>query len=230
MLRIKGSVHVDDRRADEARQFVRRIEESLDRTPGQLPVDGLDRISAADRTATVTCVVGADGDFVDLSIGTDWWYTLGAPGVAAAVLDALQFAQHKAMLAMALLRRHGRPAPSAPAAAAFGQQEPAHRPAGDAWAEWAGAAAKTERGYALMESADRIVELRDSPQPRIIAGPGGLFRLWLVGFTVTHAEVRAEALAPSDGDRLADDVRAALRQATREQDPASWFAAEGTHR
>jgi hypothetical protein len=230
MLHTTRAASRDGHRVDEAREFVRRLERSLAHTAHHVPVDGLDRISATDRTATVTCVVDARGTFVDVSIGADWWHTVGPTAVASAVIEALQFAQDKAMLAMTVLRRSGRANPaSAPREDPVRGDASSHRPR-DVWAEWSAAEANVERGYALMRTADRVVELRDSPQPRTISGPRGLFRLGLVGFTITHAEVDPHGLSPADTDRLAQDARDALRQATREQDPAYWFAAEETRR
>jgi hypothetical protein len=220
----------DDPRSDQTRHFVRQLEESLARTPRDRPIDGLDRISATDQTATVTCVVDVRGDFVDLSIGRDWWYTVGPTAIAPAVLDALQAAQDKAMLAMALLRHQGRPIPSSAAEHPFDSDREWSRPPRDTAEEFASAEAKVERGYAFMKRVDRVVELRDSPQPRTISGPRGLFQLRLVGFTITQGEVRLHGLSAEDTDRLADDAREALRQATREQDPAYWFAGEGLQR
>jgi hypothetical protein len=231
MLHTTRAASRDNHRADEARRFVRGLEQSLARTPHHLPVEGLDRISATDRTATVTCVVDVRGTFVDLSIGTDWWHSVGPTAIASAVLEALQFAQDKAMVAMTLLRRRGIPIPASASPhspSSPGEASP-HRPR-DAWAEWAAAEAKVEHGYTLMKIADRVVELRDSPRPRTISGPHGLFRLDLVGFTITHGEVNLHGLSPADTDRLADDARDALRQATREQDPTYWFAGEETRR
>lgn len=229
MLHTSRAVSRDDPRVDRARRFVRELEESLARTPRQVPLDAVERVTGTDRTDTVTCVVDARGEFLDLSIGSDWWYTAGPSGIADAVLDALKFAQDKAMLAMAVLRRHGRPVPAAPPDDPFRSDQRSGSPR-DAWAEWAAAEAKVERGYTLMEVADRVVELRDSPRPRSISGPRGLFRLHLVGFTVTGGEVDVDRLAPADTDLLTDDARAALRQAGREQDPAYWFAGEGGRR
>jgi hypothetical protein len=232
MLHTSRTVSRDDPRLDHARRFVRELEDDLARTPRYLPVEGLDRISGTDQTGTVTSVVDARGDFVDLSIGSDWWYTVGPSGVASAILDAVQFAQDKAMLAMALLRRHGRPTSPDPSADdPFRRDEfAASWSPRDAWAEWAAAEADVERGYSLMDAADRVVETRDSPEPRTISGPLGLFQLRLVGFTVVSAEVNAHRIAPEDADLIADDARAALRQATREKDPTYWFSGEGTRR
>lgn len=229
MLHTRRAAGRDAPRVDEARYFVYDLEETLARTPHGLPVAGLDRISATDRSDTVTCVVDVRGEFVDLSIGGDWWHTVGPTGIASAVLDALRAAQERAMLASALLRRHGRAIPASTAADPFGSGEEPGPPA-DIAAEWAAAQAKVEQGYTLMRRADRVVELRDSPQPRTISGPRGLFRLTLVGFTVTQGEVNPHGLSPADTDRLTDDARAALRQATRELDPAYWLSGEGTRR
>ncbi|MEV1287957.1 hypothetical protein [Micromonospora sp. NPDC049679] len=206
------------------------MEESLSRVPANRPVDGLERISATDRTATVTCTVDARGEFVDLGIGADWWYSVGPSGIASAILDALQFAQDKAMLARMTLRRRGRQVPAAPRDDPFSAGDSASGPSRDAWAAWAAAEAKVERGYALMTIADRVAELRDSGQPRSISGPSGLFRLHLVGFAITGSEVDVQSLSELDTDRLAEDARAALRQASREQDPAYWFVGEGARR
>jgi hypothetical protein len=227
MLNISRGVSRDDLWLEQARRFVRQLEESLALTPRHLPVAGLERISATDRTATVTCVVDAHGKFLDLTIGSDWWYTVGPSGIDLAILDALQLAQDKATLAMAVLRRNGRDVPAKRPDDPFRPGEPPSRPPPDVWAELAAAEAKVEHAYSIMKIADRIVELRDSPQPRTISGPRGLFRLHLVGFTITGSDVN---LAPADTDRLAEDARAALRQATREQDPAYWFAGEGARR
>jgi hypothetical protein len=227
MLHTARAAGRDGHRVDEARRFVRELEQSLARTSRHLPVKGWDRLSATDRTATVTCLVDGRGDFVDLRIGPDWWLAVGPSVIASAVLEALQSAQDKAMLAMTLLRRRGLATPaSAPLSP---RTDPPQRPR-NAWAEWAAAEANVERGYALMTIADRVVELRDSPQPRTIDGPRGLFRLGLVGFTITHAEVNLHGLSAADTERLAEDARDALRLATREQDPAHWFATEGTRR
>jgi hypothetical protein len=229
MLHTRRAASRDDPRVDQARHFVHRLQESLAGTPRRLPVDGLDRITATDRTATVTCVVDVRGTFVDLSVGPDWWHTVGVMGFGPAVLDAVQFAENKAMLAMALLRRHGRPAP-APTGSAFLVADPAPNAPEGASAEWAAAQAKVERGYTLMKLADRVAEVRDSPQPRTISGPRGLFRLRLTGFTVTHAEVTSPGLSTADTDGLTEDARAALRQATWEQDPAYWLTGQETRR
>jgi hypothetical protein len=232
VLHTTRTVSRDDPRFDQARRFVRGLEEDLASTPRYLPIEGLERITGTDETGTVTCVVDARGDFVDLSIGFDWWYTVGPSGVASGILDALQFAQDKAMLAMALLRRDGRPTSPDPSA-----DDPFLRDGTadswsprDAWAEWAAAEAKVERGYALMDVADRVVDMRDSPEPRTISGPLGLFHLRLVGFTVQSAELNSHRIVPEDADRIADDARAALRQATREKNPTYWFSGEGTRR
>ncbi|MEU7906940.1 hypothetical protein [Actinoplanes sp. NPDC049118] len=230
MLHTGRAAGRDALRADQARHFVRELEETLAHTPNGSPVVGLDRISAADRTATVTCVVDVRGEFVDLSIGGDWWHTVGPAGIASAILDAVRAAQERAMLAAALMRRQGRTIPSSMQGDPFGFGEAQPDPPADIAAEWVAAQAKVERGYTLMRRADRVIEFRDSPQPRTIAGPRGLFRLTLVGFSVTHSEVNPHGLSPSDTDRLADDAREALRQATREQDPAYWLSGEGTRR
>ncbi|GAA3772007.1 hypothetical protein GCM10022225_69190 [Plantactinospora mayteni] len=222
MLQTSRTVTPDDPRLDQARRFVRQLEESLASTPRHLPVDGLDRIGGDDQTGTVTCVVDARGDFVDLRVRSDWWYTLGPSGVASAILDALQYAQDKAMLAMAVLRRHGRTLPAPPTGDRFQHDEFAARP-GDIWAEWGAAEARVQRGYDTMAAADRVVETRDSAEPRTISGPRGLFHLTLVGFTVASAEVNPR-IAARDADAIADDARATLRQATREKDPTYWFS------
>lgn len=232
MLHTSRTVSRDDPRLDQARRFVRELEEDVARTPRYLPVEGLDRISGTDQTGTVTSVVDARGDFVDLRIGSDWWYTVGPSGVAVAILDALQFAQDKAMLAMNLLRRHGRQLPPETSADdPFRHDEFASSGTPtDAWAEWAAAEAKVERGYVLMDTADRVAEMRDAPEPRTISGPQGLFHLRLVGFAVESAEVNSHRIVPEDADRIADDARAALRQAAREKDPTYWFSGEGARR
>jgi hypothetical protein len=223
MLHTSHTVTPDDSRLDQARRFVRQLRDSLESTPRYLPVEGLDRILGADQTGTVTCVVDIRGDFVDLSIRSDWWHTVGPSGIAPAVLDALQFAQDKAMLAAALLRRHDRPvSPDPSARKPFARHEVAAPPA-DAWAEWAAAEAQVERGSDFMAVADRLVETRDSAEPKIISGPRGLFHLRLVGITVASAEV-SPRVAPEDADGIADDARAVLRQATREKEPTYRFA------
>ncbi|MBE1492168.1 hypothetical protein [Plantactinospora soyae] len=232
MLHTSRTVSRDDPRLDQARRFVRELEDDLARTPRYLPIEAIDRISGTDQTGTVTCVVDARGDFVDLSIGSDWWYTVGPSGVGAGILDALQFAQDKAMLAMALLRRNGRQTSADPPADESSRDDEADSSWSprDAWAEWAAAEAKVDRGYALMEVADRVAQLRDSPEPRTISGPLGLFHLRLVGFTVVSAEINSHRIAPDDADRIADDARAVLRQATREKDPTYWLSGEGARR
>ncbi|MEO3925147.1 hypothetical protein ABGB07_14945 [Micromonosporaceae bacterium B7E4] len=229
MLQTSRTVSPDDPRLDQARRFVRQLEESLAGTPRHLPVEGLDRIPGDDQSGTVTCVVDARGDFVDLRVGSDWWYTVGPSGVASAILDALQYAQDKAMLAMAVLRRHGRTPPPPSTEDPFPPDDGSAARPGDVWAEWGAAEARVERGYDVMAAADQFVDTRDSAEPRTVSGPRGLFHLRLVGFTVASAEV-SPRIAPEDADAIADDARAALRQATREKDPTYWFSGEGSRR
>jgi hypothetical protein len=55
-------------------------------------------------------------------------------------------------------------------------------------------------------------------------GPSGWCRVHLIGFKITGCDVHVEMFSPPDGNDLADDIQAALLQASREQDPAYWSA------
>ncbi|MEV4641318.1 hypothetical protein AB0J80_28645 [Actinoplanes sp. NPDC049548] len=197
-------------------------------TPRDQPVDGLDRIPGSDASDTVTCYVDVRGEFVDLSLRSDWWYTLGPSGIASAVLDALAFAQEKSLVASTLLEQYGRRAGVRDDNPYTFLQGPDTPYPADPEAEVAEAYAKVRRTASIVDAADRIGRMRDSAQPRVIAGPRDLFRLTMAGFDLRQADVNENALSAADADQLAEDARAALVQATREKDPRYWFSREVT--
>jgi hypothetical protein len=228
MLKTKRTIAPDDPRLTDARQFAGQLQNTIAMTPRDQPVAGLDRIAGADASDTVTCYVDARGEFVDLSLQSDWWYTVGPSGIASAVLDALTFAQEKSLVAAAILDHHGRSAQvSGPNPYTFLEGHDGS-PAPDRATEVAEAYAKVARTAAIVDAADRIVRMRDTAQSRVIAGPRGLFRITMAGFELEQANVDENALSASDADWLADDARAALAQATREKDPRYWFSQEVT--
>ncbi|MEV6600772.1 hypothetical protein AB0M36_28580 [Actinoplanes sp. NPDC051346] len=223
---MKRTIAPNDPRLSDARRFAEHLQHTIAETPRDQSVGGLDRIPGADAGDTVTCYVDVRGEFVDLSLRSDWWYTVGPSGVASAVLDALAFAQEKSLIAMAILERHGR-------LADVRQENPytfLHTPdapyPADPEAEIAEAYAKIRRTVAIVDAADRISRMHDTAQQRIVAGPRGLFRVTMAGFELQQADVDQGALSAADADLLAEDAREALRQATREKDPRYWFSRE----
>jgi hypothetical protein len=226
MLRTKRTVARDDPRLPDARHFAEQLQDTIARTPRGQPVGGLDRIPGADVSDTVTCFVDVRGEFVDLTLRSDWWYTVGPAGIASAVLDALGYAQEKSVAALAILEHYGRRAdPREQNPYTFLQT--ADGPAAtDPESEVAEAYAKVRRAASIVDAADRIRRVRDTGQQRVIAGPRGLFRLTMAGFALSHAEVDQGALSAADADLLAEDARAALVRATRENDPRYWFSRE----
>jgi len=228
MLKTKRTIAPDDPRLSDARHFAEQLRNTIAATPRDQLVGGLDRIPGADASDTVTCYVDAHGEFVDLSLRSDWWYTVGPPGVASAVLDALAFAQEKSLVAMAILEQYGRRAGAREENPyTFLQAEDAPYPI-DSEAEVAEAYAKLRRTASIVDAADRIGRMRDTAQQRVIAGPRGLFRVTMAGFDLLQADVNEDALSAADSDLLAEDARAALVQATREKDPRYWFSREVT--
>ncbi|GAA2564232.1 hypothetical protein GCM10010435_40630 [Winogradskya consettensis] len=226
MLKTKRTIAPDDPRAPDARHFAERLRNAVANTPRDLPVDGLDRIPGADVSDTVTCFVNVHGDFVDLNLQSDWWYTVGPSGVAAAVLDALAFAQEKSSIAMAILGHYHRRVEERddnPFSFLQTADVPYSR---DPESEIAEAYEKVRRTASLVDVADRMSRRRETAQQRVIAGPRGFFRLTMAGFELQHADVDENALSASDAGLLAEDARAALVQATRENDPRYWFARE----
>jgi len=224
MLKTQRAIAPDDPRLPDARQFAEQLQRKAASTPPGQPVDGLDRIPGADASDTVTCFVNLHGDFVDLSLRSDWWYSLGPSGIAAAVLDALVFAQQKSVFAMAVLDRHGRRAETRGENPYTFLQAPDSPHPGDPEAEVAEAYAKLRRTASIVDAADRIGRMRDTAQRRVITGPRGLFQVTTAGFGLQQADVNA--LSAADADLLAEDARAALLQATRETDPRYWFSRE----
>ena len=226
MLKTGRRIAPDDPRLADARQFAGQVQNTIAVTPRDQPVEGLDRIAGADVTDTVTCFVDARGEFVDLSVRSDWWYTVGPSGIAPAVLDALVFAQEKSVAATMILEHYGRPAGTREENP-FAFLQAVDMPySADPESEVAEAYAKVRRTASIVDAADRIGRLRDSGQQRVIAGPRGLFRVTMAGFQLVQVDVDQSALSASDADLLAEDARAALVRATRENDPRYWFSRE----
>ncbi|GAA2511481.1 hypothetical protein [Winogradskya humida] len=226
MLKTKRTIAPDDPRVPGARHFAERLRNTVANTPRDLPVDGLDRIPGADVSDTVTCFVNVHGDFVDLSLQSDWWYTVGPSGVAAAVLDALAFAQEKSSIAMAILGHYGHRAEER-SENPFTFLQAAEAPHySDPESEIAAAYDKVRRTASIVDVADRMSRRRDTAEHRVVTGPRGLFRLTMAGFDLQHADVDENALSAADAGLLAEDARAALVRATRENDPRYWFARE----
>jgi hypothetical protein len=226
MLKTGRRIAPDDPRLGDARQFAEHLQNTIAMTPRDQPVDGLDRIPGADVTDTVTCFVDVRGDFVDLSLRSDWWYTVGPSGIASAVLDALVFAQEKSVAATVILEHYGRQADMREENPyTFLQAEDAPYST-DPESEVAEAYAKVRRTASIVDAADRIGRMRDTGRQRVIAGPRGLFRVTMAGFELEQADVDQSALSAADADLLAEDARAALARATRENDPRYWFSRE----
>lgn len=216
-----------DARLRDAKAFAQNIEElSANIWPGAR-VPGLERIDGADHSGTVHCFVDQFGALIDVQIDSDWWNALGAAHVAAAVLDALQFARSKASMAMLILGRHGhRPALAThPDFASEVAGPPIEVPHVDDPDFERTIEAKIEHGYAVMDAARRIRQSLDSQERRVLSGPDGLFRVLLAGVVVQGAEVD-NSLGPYDGNRLAADARAALQAAARLTHPAYLFSQE----
>ncbi|MFI5496042.1 hypothetical protein [Actinoplanes sp. NPDC051859] len=223
MLKSQRTIGADDPRISGARIFAEQLRHAITATSPDLPVDGLDRIPGSDATGTVTCYVDVRGDFVDLSIQSDWWYSVGPAGIASAVLDALAFAQEMSLIAMATLSHYGRTvkAREVDVSEFFPSQE---EPVANLAAETAAASKKIDRAISIVDAADRIGRLRDNPQQRLITGPRGLFHITMTGFAVQRADVNEGALSASGADLLVEDARAALTQASREADPRYWLS------
>src|SRR5438067_1228110 len=97
----------DDPRSRDARTFADNVEELVAATrPGE-PVSMLGHIDGSDRSGTVHCVVDDFGDVVDVGIDRNWWGALGPSGVAAGILDALDYARSKVLMAQLILDRYG---------------------------------------------------------------------------------------------------------------------------
>lgn len=230
MLQVSRAVSRDDRWIGEVERHVHWLEETVAHLSPGRPVD-LGEVTGSDLTATVTCVVDTHGEFLDLRIAPDWWQTLGASGIASAILDAFQLALDKVAAGGLVLHPHRRSpagrqteAPSAISTNASGQ---AARELRD---EWNAAEAALERAHGLMAAADQVAALHQSPQPRTIEGPSGLVRLRLVGFAIVGCEVDVDPFRPVAAGLLEEDARAVLRQATREKDPAYWLSPNGARR
>jgi hypothetical protein len=223
MLKTKRTIAPDDPRVPDAERFAERLRRAVAETPRDQPVPEAERISGADANDAVICYVDVLGEFVDLDVRSDWWYTVGPGGIASAVLDALVFAQEKSLIALAVLAHDGRTPTSR---FTFPQNERGPAYPADPESEIAEARAAIRRGAALVDAADRLARMRDTARPRTIAGPRGLFRITMAGFELVQADVNEGALSASDSDALADDARQALAQATREKDPRYWFERE----
>ncbi|HEX8345240.1 MAG TPA: hypothetical protein VF657_10990 [Actinoplanes sp.] len=226
MLKTRRIIAPDDPRLPDARRFAAQLQDTIAMTPRDRPVAGLHRIPGADASGTVTCFVDARGDFIDLTVRSDWWYTVGPSGIASAVLDALVFAQEKSVAAAVILEHHGRRVDTrAENPYTFLQAVGAPYPA-DLGSEVAEAYAKVRRTTSIVDAADRIGRMRDTGQQRVIAGPRGLFRVTMAGFELQQADVDQRALSAVDADLLTEDARAALVRATRENDPRYLFSKE----
>ncbi len=210
-------IDADDHRIRDAKIFAENLEELATRTRPGHPVPGVDRIDGPDRSGSVYCVVDRTGTVVNVRIESDWWETLGPGRIAAAIMEALDYARSKASMALMILDRHGH-RPDVPPAPDFGSQVagpaiPLPDP-DDPGFDFA-AQAKLERAFTILDAAERLGQTRDVAERRIVAGPAGLFRLILAGHAVRGAEVDQHHLGPYDGDRLASDARIALRQVSR---------------
>jgi hypothetical protein len=81
-------------------------------------------------------------------------------------------------------------------------------------------ARKLNRTFAILDEAERLSRERDAGERRVVAGPGGMFRLILTGGEIVGAEVNEYGLRRCDADDLAADARDALRAAMSAVQPA----------
>jgi hypothetical protein len=203
----------DDRTRDAA-AFAQRVEDLVATIRPGAPVPELDRIEGADRSGTVYCVVDRFGAVQDVYVDPGWWTALGPTRVAAAILDALDYARSKAALAMAVLSRHGH-RPRLPEDTSQVAGPPIDVPHVDSPDFERAIEAKLDHAFAVLKAARRLRESLDDPQPRTVSGPSGLFRVNVLGVVIQGAEVDESRLSPYDADGLASDARHALQEAGR---------------
>jgi hypothetical protein len=203
----------DDRTRDAA-AFAQRVEDLVATIRPGAPVPELDRIEGADRSGTVYCVVDRFGAVQDVYVDPGWWTALGPTRVAAAILDALDYARSKAALAMAVLSRHGH-RPRLPEDTSQVAGPPIDVPHVDSPDFERAIEAKLDRGYAILDAVRRLRDDAERRERRVVTGPSGLFQVRLLGPVVEGADVVGAELAPHDGDRIASDARLALQEAAQ---------------
>ncbi|SCE92212.1 hypothetical protein [Micromonospora mirobrigensis] len=208
----------DDPRLDDAREFLARMERHFGQArPGE-DVGGYGPVSGTDVTGSVTCLVDTDGDLVDLWLDPGWWRAVGPAGVGAALLAALDFARSKLGVARAVAERYGHelPAPAAPPSAQHLIPPPtAPLPDPDSPRYLEAISEKIDRGFAILDATQRLSRQAAEPDRQLVAGPYGIVRVGVAGGAVVSAEVDGYDLGPADGDRIAADALAALREAAR---------------
>ncbi|MFC0007727.1 hypothetical protein [Micromonospora siamensis] len=205
----------DDPRLDDAREFLARMERHFGQArPGE-DVGGYGPVSGTDVTGSVTCLVDTDGDLVDLWLDPGWWRAVGPTGVGVALLAALDFARSKLGVARAVAERYGHelPAPPRPQRLLPSPTGPLPDPDSPRYVE--AIQAKADRGFEILAAADRLSRQAAELDHRVVVGPYGLVRLTLAGGGVLAAEVDGYDLGPADGDRIAADAVAALREAAQ---------------
>ncbi|MEO3745962.1 hypothetical protein [Plantactinospora sp. B5E13] len=214
-MRLHGHQNDPDARTQDSEIFVQNLEETVAATQPGTPVPNLSRIDGVDASGTIHCTVDLAGALLDLQIDPGWWSALGPERVAAGVLEALEHARTKVVVAVMALNRHGHQAQPAPGPdfAAQVAGPPIDVPHLDSPDFERTIEAKIARGFAVLEAARRLRQRLDDPQRRIVSGPRGLFRVVVVGTAVQGAEVDQDRLGPYGGNQLADDARPALQEA-----------------
>ena len=201
-----------DCRVSDAHAFESSFQQFAARIRTGQPVPRYD-IKGTDHTGTIRCTLSARGTLVDVTIGPQWWDTLGPTEVAAAVLEAFDYARTKVGMAQMILDRNGHSLPAA--------RRPAPDPVGSGSLDVTSALlAMTRRGYEVLDEVDRITRIREDREPRTVAGPRRLFFVTMVGCTITSAHVTPHGLTASDGARLAADAREALLTAVQPRELA----------
>ncbi|WP_430789735.1 hypothetical protein [Actinoplanes sp. G11-F43] len=203
---------VESRRRADAETFVANLEDELRCTAPGRPLSVLDVIEGSDSSNLVHCMVRLDGYPLRIDIMSGWWMSVGADGVANAVLQAHGYACEKAGIAKLLLRRHGRDWSTRSGS----RQEPGDPTQSGDHTDMDAVTdilQRLEKTASRVSTAMRRFERRHHPEHREITGPHGLFTLTLRGSFIDGARVDMIRLGPEDASALASDALAALTAA-----------------